>query len=173
MAAACGGDRDTGASKTGGSSETGGGTAAPQASAPRDACALLSTAEVAAIAGEPVAARPGRSGRTFSGCGWFGTQSGTPYLELTVYWTGGREQWQSWRAANQMAGSLMRANEGVELDSIVKPGPVAGLGDSAAYAELAPGVVLQGDVLLELTTFHLPDARRNFRPLAQKVLTRI
>lgn len=69
-------------------------------------------------------------------------------------------------------GSLMRASEGAELDSIVKPGPVAGLGDSAAYAELAPGVVLQGDVL-ELTTFHLPDARRNFRPLAQKVLARI
>ena len=173
MAAACGGGRDTSGRKSSGSGETGGDAGVQPASAPRDACALLSTAEVAAITGEPVAARPGRSGRTFSGCGWFGTQSGTPYLELRVYWTGGREQWQSWRAANQMAGALMGASEGVELDSIVKPGPVAGLGDSAAYAELAPGVVLQGDVLLELTTFHLPDARRNFRPVAQKVLARI
>jgi hypothetical protein len=67
----------------------------------------------------------------------------------------------------------MRASEGVELGSIVKPGPVAGLGDSAAYAELAPGVVLQDDVFLELTTFHLPNARTHFRPVAEKVLARI
>jgi len=55
----------------------------------------------------------------------------------------------------------------------LRQSPVAGLGDSAAYADLAPGVVLQGDVLLELTTFHLPDARRNFRPLARRVLAGI
>ncbi len=169
--ASCGG-RGTGKSGEAGGGG-GGGAPAATASAPRDACTLLTTDEVAAITGEPVTARPGRSGRTFSGCGWFGTRSQMPFLELRVYWTGGREQWESWRMANQMAGALTRASEGVELDSIVKPGPVAGLGDSAVYAELAPGVVLQGDVFLELTSFHLPEARRHFRPVAQKVLSRL
>ena len=136
----------------------------------RSACEVLSESEVAALAGEAVTARPGkRAGRTWSGCGWFGGTSETPYLELTVYWSGGREQWEMQRSGYAMAKDRIRSAERAEIDSIVRPGPVAGLGESAIFAELTPAVVLEGDRMVEMTMFHLPEARKKFRPLAAKV----
>jgi hypothetical protein len=135
---------------------------------------VLSEAEVAALAGEAVTARPAkRGGPTWSGCEWFGRTTKTPYLGLTVYWSGGREQWDIRGAGYAMAKDVTGAAEGADLDSIVKPGPVAGLGDAAIFADLMPAAVLEGDRMVELMVFHLPGAKAKFRPLAAKVLERI
>jgi hypothetical protein len=145
-----------------------------QAASAPDACEVLSEAEVAALAGEAVTARAAaRGGPTWSGCEWFGRTTETPYLGLTVYWSGGREQWEIQGSGYAIAKEAMGAAEGADLDSIVKPGPVAGLGDAAIFADLMPAVVLEGDRMVELMVFHLPGARAKFRPLAAKVLERI
>ena len=141
--------------------------------APRDACAVLTESEVAAMTGESVSARRGEGGSTYSECGWFGRQTETPYLELTVYWRGGRETWDAQRMGYGIARAMMRDQEGAELDSIVRPGPVPALGDSAIFAELMPSIVLDDDVMLEMYLFHMPDAAHRFRPLAETILTRV
>jgi hypothetical protein len=145
-----------------------------QAASAPDACEVLSEAEVAALAGEAVTARAAeRGGPTWSGCEWFGRTTETPYLGLTVYWSGGREQWDIQGSGYAIAKDVMGAAEGADLDSIVKPGPVAGLGDAAIFTDLMPAVVLEGDRMVELMVFHLPEAKAKFRPLAAKVLERI
>jgi hypothetical protein len=147
--------------------------AAASSAAPRDACGVLTESEVAALTGEPVSARRGKGGATYTKCGWFGRQTQTPYLELAVYWSGGRETWEAQRAGYAIAREMMRSAEDAELDSIVKPGPVAGLGDSAIFADLMPSIVLDDDVMLEMYLFHMPDAGRRFRALAETILQRV
>jgi hypothetical protein len=141
--------------------------------AARSACDLVTSAELAAIAGEPIEVRPGPARPSMSKCEYWGTVKPVPYLTLTAYWTGGREQWDIQASGYGQAVELMRQAEGVELDSIVKPGPVPGLGDAAIFAELVPSVVLEGDRLLEMYLFYLPNAEQHFRPLAEKILGRM
>ena len=147
--------------------------AAKSAVPTRDACEVLTESEVAAMTHEPVSARRGEGGATYSNCGWYGKQTETPFLDLTVYWQGGRETWEIQRMGYGMARTMMRSAEGVELDSIVKPGPVAALGDSAIFADLMPSIVLDDDVMLEMYLFYMPDAAQNFRPLTETVLKRV
>ncbi|MGH7578960.1 MAG: hypothetical protein ACREM9_02220 [Gemmatimonadales bacterium] len=142
-------------------------------SASRNACDLITTEEMAEFAGEPVKARPGKGGRGYSKCEYWGTRNEVPYLSVTAYWTGGREAWQTYRAGMGLAADMVKAAEGVELDSITKPGPVPGLGDAAVYSELVPAAVLRGDQFLELHLFYLPDAKRKFRPLVERMLARL
>jgi hypothetical protein len=165
---ACGGDSGEPAGEMASSAR-----AATDAGTTRDACEILTESEVAAMTGEPVSARRGDGGATYSECGWFGRQTETPYLELTVYWRGGRETWEVQRMGYGMAKGMMQSAEGANLDSIVKPGPVAALGDSAIFADLMPSIVLDDDVMLEMYLFHMPDAARTFRPLAQTILQRV
>jgi hypothetical protein len=61
----------------------------------------------------------------------------------------------------------------VNVDSIVKPGPVAGLGDAGTYSDLMPSFVLVGDRLLQFQIMLLPNARSAFVPLAQKAIARL
>ena len=149
----------------------GSGTAVADVS--RNACELVTTAEMAELAGEPVEARAGKAGRGYSSCEYWGTRNEVPYLSVTAYWTGGRAAWETYRAATGIAADLMKAAEGVELDSITKPGPVPGLGDAAVYSELIPAAVLRGDQFLEIHLFYLPDAKRKFRPLVEGMLARL
>ena len=146
---------------------------ATEAEPVRSACDLLMREDIEAIAGEPIDVRSIATGRTESKCEYWGTLQQVPYLGLTAYWTGGQEQWDIQASGYAAAAELFRAAEGVELDSIVQPGPVPGLGDAAIYADLVPSVVLEGDVLLELFVFYLPDSRRHFRPLVEKALSRL
>jgi hypothetical protein len=139
----------------------------------RSACELLTSAEMAELAGEPVQARPGKSGPKHSECEYWGTTNEVPYLSVTAYWSGGRDAWETYRTGMGIAGDLVRAAEGVELDSITKPGPVSGLGDAAVYSELVPAAVLRGDQFLELHLFYLPDAKRKFRGLVERMLARL
>lgn len=149
-------------------------SAAAAADAPaRSACDLITGAEMEAIVGEAVEVRPGPAGPTESKCEYWGSVNKLPYFSLTAYWRGGREQWEIHASGYGQAADLMRQAEGVELDSIVQPGPVPGLGDAAIYAELLPAVVLDGDRMLEMYLFYLPNAKRQFRPLAEKILSRL
>ncbi len=168
MALACG--TETAGRKPAGAA---GGSEAAATGASRNACELITADEMAGFAGEPVEARPGRSGRGYSKCEYWGTRNEVPYLSVTAYWTGGREAWETYRSATGMAVDVMKAAEGVELDSITKPGPVPGLGDAAVFSELVPAAVLRGDQFLELHVFYLPDAKRKFRPLVERMLARL
>jgi hypothetical protein len=72
-----------------------------------------------------------------------------------------------------MAKDIVQKEEGVGLDSIVKAGPVAGLGDKAMFSPLLESLVLKDNVLLEFTTSLLPKPEAQFRPLATKALSRL
>lgn len=168
MAACARADRDS----TGDTAPAGRVASAGETTA-RSACDLLPEQELEALIGKDVDVRPGKVSRSSSKCAYFAAGQEVPYLELTVYWTGGKETWGTWAAAGGMAKSITKATEGVDLDSIVQPGPVPGLGDSAIYNSLMPSLVLKDDVLLEMMVPHLPNAKTNFRPLAQKILARI
>jgi hypothetical protein len=61
----------------------------------------------------------------------------------------------------------------VNVDSIVKPGSVAGLGDAATFSDVMPSFVLVGDQLLQFQIMNMPDARAAFVPLARKAMGRL
>ena len=171
LLAACGG-RDAASGKETASATTGQNGAAESPNA-RSACDLATEAEIGALAGTMVRAEAGRAGRGWSTCEYMGTANDVPYLSVTAHFSNGGEAFETYRAGMGIAGDMMRAAEGVELDSIVKPGPVPGLGDAAIYVELGPSVVLDGDHFLELMLFYMPDARAKFRPLAEMLLARM
>jgi hypothetical protein len=97
---------------------------------------------------------------------------------LTVYWKGGKNQWNASTAALKAGDNTLAGAEGVGIDSlakagVVKAGPVQGLGDAAYFSDLLPSLVLKGDVLLELNMALLKEPERKFRPLVEKLLARI
>ena len=164
-------DRETeAAAETRGSAENVGSNDAGRV---RNACELASAEEIGAFAGQVVTPKPGRGGRNYSTCLYWAGTPGLAVIEVEAYFRGGQEAFETYQSAMGMAADLMQSAENVELDSIVKPGPVPGLGDAAVFAELGPSVVLDGDRYLELMLFHLPDARAKFRPLAELLLSRM
>ena len=101
-----------------------------------------------------------------------------PVFILTVYWKGGKNQWNASTAALKAGDKMLAGSEGVGVDSlakagVVKAGPVQGLGDAAYFSDLLPSLVLKGDVLLELNMALLKAPERTFRPLVEKLLARI
>lgn len=141
-----------------------------------DACALLTLEEVAARAGKPVIARGAATRWDESSCTWAEPEGTMPVLELQVSWTEGREGFQ---VANMGIGLAIKTMEGpmgeaeVDVDSIVRPGPVPGLGDAAFYSDIMPSLVLAGDTLLHFAMQYLPDAKQHFAPLARSALARL
>ena len=102
----------------------------------------------------------------------------SPVFILTVYWKGGREQWNASMAALKAGDKMLAGSEGAGIDSlakagVVKAGPVRGLGDAAYFSDLLPSLVLKGDVLLELNMALLKDPESKFRPLVEKLLSGI
>lgn len=170
---ACGGG--DGSAEAAGGSSGGAGTKASEEreSAGRDACSLITAEQVAAIAGAPVVARS-EPGSRESGCDYSDQSGELVYLGLKVYWEGGREMLDIVQSGINIAAGLM-AEGGDEalVDSIVRPGPVVGLGDVALFSDILPSYVLSGDVLLEIYLQLLPNARQHFRPLAHTALARL
>jgi hypothetical protein len=102
----------------------------------------------------------------------------SPVFVLTVYWKGGKNQWNASTAALKAGDKMLAGSEGVGIDSlaragVVKAGPVQGLGDAAYFSDLLPSLVLKGDVLLELNMALLKDPESKFRPLVEKLLARM
>ena len=72
-----------------------------------------------------------------------------------------------------MAKSMIQNQEGVALDSVVKVGPISGLGDKAIFSPLLGSIVLKDDVMLEIQMWYLPKPEAQFRPLVTKMLSRL
>jgi hypothetical protein len=172
-AAACA-KSDEGSARTAGDSTPAAASAgsARKSGADRNACDLLTEAEVSAAAGVPVKARETNHETGRSDCGWFGADN-IIAMQLVAYWTGGREGWEIMAASRGMAKDLIQKNEGADMDSVVKNGPVSGLGDKAFFSDLLPSLVLKDNVLLEFTLSPLPTPAVAFRPLATKALSRL
>ena len=147
------------------------------AQAERHVCRLLKPDEVKALL-EPtiVLANVIEDGPERSICQYEDDDS--PVFVLTVYWKGGKNQWNASTAALKAGDKMLAGSEGVGVDSlakagVVKAGPVKGLGDAAYFSDLLPSLVLKGDVLLELNMALLKDPESKFRPLVEKLLSRI
>jgi hypothetical protein len=160
-------------------------TSKQRTGADRNACDLLTVEEVSALVGVRVTAREMSSVngppepatesnrvRGRSDCHWEDSE-GQPRLIVVGYWTGGKEGWQILAASRSMARSIIQKQEDVALDSVVKAGPVFGLGDKAFFSPLLESLVLKDNILLEITTSLLPDPEAQFRPLATKLLSRL
>lgn len=162
-ALACGGEGSVGKAQEGG---------APAGEASRNACRLLTSDEIkelepSVVLANAVAQEPG-----YSECNWEDSD-GVVLVVLKAYWSGGRQQWETWRTAQGLGEQTMRTAEGVELDSVVKQGLVSGLGDGAYFSPLLPSLLLKGDVLLEFTMPTVKDPEAKFRPLATRLLGRL
>jgi hypothetical protein len=140
-------------------------------------CRLLKPDEVKALLGTTVIlANVIEEGPERSICQYEDDDS--PVFVLTVYWKGGKNQWNASTSALNAGDKMLAGSEGVGIDSlakagVVKAGPVQGLGDAAYFSDLLPSLVLKGDVLLELNMALLKDPESKFRPLATKLLARI
>ncbi len=147
------------------------------AQAEHHVCRLLKPDEVKVLlAPTIVLANVIEEGPVRSVCQYEDDQS--PVFILTVYWTGGKDQWNASTAAMKAGDKMLAGAEGVGIDSlakagVVKAGPVKGLGDAAYFSDLLPSLVLKGDVLLELNMALLKDPASKFRPLVEKLLSRI
>jgi hypothetical protein len=105
-------------------------------------------------------------------------KDGNPVFILTVYWKGGKAQWNASSAARTAGNRMLADAENVGIDSltkagVVKAGPVPGLGDAAYFSDLLPSQILKGDVLLELNLSLLERPEAKFLPLAKALLARI
>lgn len=140
--------------------------------ADRNACDLLTVEEVSAAVGDAVVARETNREAGRSDCQWDG-KDGVIRMGLVGYWTGGKEGWDIMAQSRGAAKDVIQKQEGVALDSVVKSGPVAGLGDKAFFSDLLPSLVLKDNVLLEFTMPLVKNPAAQFRPLAIKALSRL
>jgi len=160
-------------------------TPAQRTGADRNACDLLTAQEVSTAAGVPVTPKEMSSAngppepatdanrvRGRSDCHWVDSD-GNPRLIVVGYWTGGKEGWQILTASRGMARGMIQKQEGVALDSVVKAGPVTGLGDKAFFSPILGSLVLKDDILLEITMTIFPNPEAQFRPLVTKMLSRL
>ncbi|MGQ9598494.1 MAG: hypothetical protein ACUVWZ_03660 [Anaerolineae bacterium] len=138
-----------------------------------NACHLLSHEQVSALVEETIVMRDQTdAGETWSTCEWQ-DENGLSLFMLTVYWAKGRQEWETWRIAQGLGDEALKQAEGVSADDVVHQGPVAGIGDAAYFSTLLPSLVLQGDVLLEINLFFVPNAEAKFAPLARQLLAAI
>jgi hypothetical protein len=153
------------------------GASSVSAQAEHHVCRLLKPDEVKALlAPTIVLANVLEEGPDRSVCQYEDDRS--PVFILTVYWKGGKNQWNASTAALKAGDKMLAGSEGVGVNSlskaaVVKAGPGKGLGDAAYFSDLLPSLVLKGDVLLELNMALLKDPEGKFRPLVEKLLSRI
>jgi hypothetical protein len=121
-----------------------------------NACRLLKQEELNALTEKKVLlASVEEAAPERSVCIW--EDSAGPVFKLTVYWTGGRQGWETWRASQKMGGA----------------GLVPGLGDAAYFSELLPSLLLKKDTLVEMEMSLVPHPERKFRGLATALLSRL
>lgn len=139
----------------------------------QNACHLLTQDEVSTLVEEKIVMRDQtEAGDNWSTCDWQ-TEKGVTLFTLTVYWANGKEEWDTWRAAQGLGSEIVKQAEGISPDNVVKQGPVAGIGDGAYFSGLLPSLVLKGDVLFEMNMFFVPKAETKFAGLARKLLAKI
>lgn len=177
LGAACGGGARSGSPGPGGSASAPAGAAgagAPaKAGGDRNACHLLSHAEVSAVVERRVTmADQTEADETSSTCDWE-DESGTFAFGLTVHWSGGKEQWHTWRLAQGLGDAALRKAEGKGGSDDLRQGLVPGVGDAAYFSPVLPALVLKGDTLLEIKFALAPKAETKFKDLAATLLARL
>ena len=150
---------------------------AAAAQAERHVCRLLKADEIEALLGPTVVLANVLEDSPERSVCQYEDGDDSPVFVLTVYWKGGKNQWNASIAALRAGDKMLASSEGVGIDSLakaglVRAGPVEGLGDAAYFSDLLPSMVLKGDVLLELNMALLKDPAGKFRPLAEKLLAR-
>jgi hypothetical protein len=139
---------------------------------PRDACALVTEAELEAIAGQDVRSEAVEIGARRSECLYWDSTGTRPVIQLTVLWAGGREELEVHKRSMDLA-SQPPNRVGPDSGPPLQPGPVLGLGDEAYFSDILPSFVLSGDRLIQVFVTFLPEARTNFVPLARLMLGRL
>jgi hypothetical protein len=176
VTAGCAGSNGSGGSQAGSASSSAvANKPASAASGTKDqnACHLLDQNEVSALVEDKIVMRDQtEAGDTWSTCQWE-NEKGMPLFIMTVYWKGGKQEWDTWRTAQGAGNQILKQTEGVSADQVVKPGVVSGIGDGAYFNGLLPSLVLKGDVLFEMKLFSVPKAGTKFVGLANKLLTKI
>jgi hypothetical protein len=160
---------------TPGSGAPGGRTSPAPAKAPpdRNACHLLTHEEVSALVERKVImADQTEAGEHFSTCDWE-DEAGRFVFGLTAYWSGGKQQWETWRMAQGLGDAALERAEGVKASEVVEQGLVPGLGDAAYFSELLPSLVLKGDTLFEMKLALVPKAKTKFSGLAGRLLAKV
>jgi hypothetical protein len=166
-----GGDEAATADETGAAVEAAGGETA----AARSACEVLTGADASAILGQTVDARPDPDdpdGPAYSSCGYYPGE-GYGVMYLSIYWSGGRDQWEAWQTATAWAGQTWEQAEKVSLDSITGASLVGGLGDRAQFGGILPSFVLKDDILLEFKLPLVMEEEKRFPLLAKAALARL
>ncbi|HJU64559.1 MAG TPA: DUF3558 family protein [Gemmatimonadaceae bacterium] len=171
LLAACAGDRSDGDESSTATAQPVSTPAPATGGAPPHACELITMDEIRELAPAVVLRNRVSDEPTWSECHWEGTEG--PLIMLKVYASGGRQAWDTWRRAQGMAEVMLKQSEGVSLDSVVQQGLVRGLGDAAYFSPVLPSLILEGDVLLELTMPGVANPERKFRRLASAMLDRI
>jgi hypothetical protein len=137
-----------------------------------NACRLLQPPEIEALTEKQVLmANVVEAAPERSVCHW--EDASGIVFKITVYWTGGKQGWDTWRAAQGMSGAMLNQAEGVHPDSIIKQGVVPGLGDAAYFSELLPSLLLKHDTLVEMEMSLIPHPETKFRTLATLLLPRM
>jgi hypothetical protein len=137
-----------------------------------NACRLLKSEELDALTEKKVLlASVEEASPERSVCQW--EDSSGLVFKLTVYWTGGKQGWQTWRTAHGQGGASLSKEEGIHPDSIIKQGIVPGLGDAAYFSELLPSLLLKDDTLAEMEMSLVPHPEKKFRQLATTLLSRL
>jgi hypothetical protein len=137
-----------------------------------NACRLLKSEELNALTETKVLmASVEEAAPERSVCQW--EDSSGLVFKLTVYWKGGKQGWETWRAAHGLGGAMLTKEEGVHPDSVIKQGVVPGLGDAAYFSELLPSLLLKHDTLVEMEMSLVPHPERKFRGLATTLLSRL
>lgn len=139
----------------------------------QNACHLLDQVEVSALVDDKIVMRDQtEAGDTWSTCSWE-TEKGVSLFSMTVYWSKGKQEWETWRMAQGAGNQAVKQAEGVGAGNVVKSGLVAGIGDGAYFSKLLPSLVLKGDTLFEMNLFSVTNPETKFAGLAQKLLAKI
>jgi hypothetical protein len=145
---------------------------APSGKDPYNACRLLTPPELDALTEKKIVmAEVVEAARERSICQW--EDAAGLAFKLTVYWTGGKQGWATWRTAQGMGGATLERAEGVHPDSVIGQGVVPGVGDAAYFSPLLPSLVLKDDTLIEMELSLIPRPEKKFRKLATTLVSRL
>lgn len=97
-----------------------------------------------------------------------------PLIDVTVQWTGGRDQAEAMGAGMAMANRMMN-EPGIDIEELTGSGTEPGLADEAFYSNLMPSWVLEGDVLIQVMSpmFGADQTRRAFLAVSKTALGRL
>jgi hypothetical protein len=126
----------------------------------RHVCRLLKGEEIKALLGPAVVLANVTEDEPERSTCQYEDKDGSPVFILTVYWKGGKNQWNGSAAALKMGDQALASSEGVGIDSLAKAGvvmagPVKGLGDAAYFSDLLPSLVAPSSALIDQLA--LPD----------------